>query len=568
MPMPHLDVAGLLQAAEKSRTKDHQRFIEAMDALEQKQTFFTEKQGEFYQYLSGYRLAYLGEYDQALTLYESLLARTEDQELAFRVRISITNMLALLRRYSESINYLDQALEQLDEIDNKDVKHRGLLVASVVYRLLSNHELSASFAELVLNDEPTERNACSAMHNKMRYLLNAGKMSPEDAQIDAAIERCERIGESIYSNIIRVTQANMLIQNGLAAQALELLLSHRSGVEETRYSNLIGLYNNTLAKAYWQLQQHELSREYAEKTVNQHNQQGFSIQLRESLDLLYQYHSLHNDYKQALSYHERLLNADKAYLDDAAKQSLAFQMVKHQNVEKNQRIELLNKENELLKLEKIITDKAAENNKLLILLLSLILLGIFIWAHAIRAKAKGFKKLADYDQLTGVFARNHFDQVMQRLLKTSEKKKDTLSFCIFDLDHFKQVNDKYGHMVGDWVLRKVMEACRRIPCNRCNFGRLGGEEFAIVMEGAGAARLAEFAEKCRAELNDIDTGETGYTFMISASFGVTDTSISGRQYTDLLTHADEAMYQSKSSGRNRVVVYQARQTSQFKQAVS
>jgi diguanylate cyclase (GGDEF)-like protein len=88
------------------------------------------------------------------------------------------------------------------------------------------------------------------------------------------------------------------------------------------------------------------------------------------------------------------------------------------------------------------------------------------------------------------------------------------------------------------------------------FGRIGGEEFAIVMRDSSSNELAKFCEECRKLIANIDSSPTGYDFSVSASFGVTSTTISGYVYSDLMTDADNAMYDAKAAGRNMVVNFQ------------
>jgi diguanylate cyclase len=126
---------------------------------------------------------------------------------------------------------------------------------------------------------------------------------------------------------------------------------------------------------------------------------------------------------------------------------------------------------------------------------------------------------------------------------------------MFDLDHFKAINDTYGHGAGDWVLKQVGKTCAA-HCRKVDYiGRIGGEEFAVFLRGVDAAAAALTAENCRSQLAQIDTRECGYSFVVTASFGVSSTAQSGYDLSRLLSHADQMLYRAKNEGRNRVCTY-------------
>lgn len=128
----------------------------------------------------------------------------------------------------------------------------------------------------------------------------------------------------------------------------------------------------------------------------------------------------------------------------------------------------------------------------------------------------------------------------------------TVGVILFDLDHFKQINDKFGHATGDWVLQQVVRTCRNFMRLDDVFGRLGGEEFAILLPGCHADKALMLAEICRDSIEEINTKPSSYEFRLTASFGVTSSDNSGFELKQLLADADKAMYKAKQSGRNQV----------------
>jgi two-component system, cell cycle response regulator len=157
-------------------------------------------------------------------------------------------------------------------------------------------------------------------------------------------------------------------------------------------------------------------------------------------------------------------------------------------------------------------------------------------------------KLAMIDPLTGLFNRRaFFEQAHQAIVRASASSRPTA--ILFDMDHFKRINDTYGHDVGDRVLRDIS---REAASDRNIVGRLGGEEFAILLEEssleAGFALAQELRAKMAALTFDTDRGK----LTVTGSFGVGEWD-EGENIDQLLKRADASLYEAKAGGRNRVV---------------
>ena len=159
--------------------------------------------------------------------------------------------------------------------------------------------------------------------------------------------------------------------------------------------------------------------------------------------------------------------------------------------------------------------------------------------------------LAIYDSLTGFYNRRHFRTLLDEEVEKA-KNSTALSLLMLDLDSFKDVNDRYGHLVGDQVLSAVAQAIRECAPPAAPIGRLGGEEFALALRGATLAAAAELAERMRAAVAAqlIETGEQ--RLAVTISIGVAQTGADCATSSDLLRSADAALYRAKEGGRNRV----------------
>jgi diguanylate cyclase (GGDEF)-like protein len=166
------------------------------------------------------------------------------------------------------------------------------------------------------------------------------------------------------------------------------------------------------------------------------------------------------------------------------------------------------------------------------------------------------EQLAIRDQLTTLYNRRHFDECARRFLEVARRNERPLSVVLVDADHFKSVNDRYGHPVGDKVLQSVSKVLKQNARKADFVARYGGEEFIIVMPEAGLGLAAQGAERMRRALEahvHRDVEELGGE-PVTASFGVATFEKADDRLEDLVAAADHAMYRAKKLGRNRVTV--------------
>jgi diguanylate cyclase (GGDEF)-like protein len=163
--------------------------------------------------------------------------------------------------------------------------------------------------------------------------------------------------------------------------------------------------------------------------------------------------------------------------------------------------------------------------------------------------------LAKRDSLTGAHSRRAFKEEAGRAVALALRHHEDLACLALDLDHFKAVNDTYGHGAGDRVLAEVIATCEAALRETDIIGRLGGEEFAILLPHTDRAGASEAAEKLRAAVERLRIDIGGAEIGITASFGVAVVDRTTQHIDALLQHADEALYAAKAEGRNRVSVW-------------
>jgi len=160
---------------------------------------------------------------------------------------------------------------------------------------------------------------------------------------------------------------------------------------------------------------------------------------------------------------------------------------------------------------------------------------------------------ARIDALTGVLNRGTFLEEFGREVSRSERDVTVFSLAIFDLDHFKRLNDRFGHPMGDRVLKSVVDIMRLTIRRHDLIGRYGGEEFALLMPNTGKDTALRVAERIRREieLKGVEIG--GKRVDLTVSGGVATFQLDGHDWDSLLIAADNALYGAKNAGRNQIV---------------
>lgn len=158
------------------------------------------------------------------------------------------------------------------------------------------------------------------------------------------------------------------------------------------------------------------------------------------------------------------------------------------------------------------------------------------------------------DGLTQLYNRRKFDEDAEKEFVRASRYGRPLSLVLFDIDHFKKVNDTWGHPRGDSVLRRVARVAEELTRTEQTLARVGGEEFAILCPEADAEHASVHAERLRVAIGAIDHGEGEGSFRVTCSFGIAQWSPEIASLADLVEAADTALYRSKEAGRNRVTI--------------
>ncbi|MGE4218752.1 MAG: diguanylate cyclase [Alphaproteobacteria bacterium] len=173
--------------------------------------------------------------------------------------------------------------------------------------------------------------------------------------------------------------------------------------------------------------------------------------------------------------------------------------------------------------------------------------------NKVTERTEELRRQAETDALTGVSNRRAFIERGQSEVTRAKRYSRGLAIIIVDLDHFKRINDNFGHATGDEALKAAARACAAQLRKQDMFGRIGGEEFAAILPETGLSEARLVAEKLRSLMRQLAVPDGGgSTLLLSASFGVAALDTSDQNLDQLMARADRALYRAKAEGRDRV----------------
>ncbi len=172
--------------------------------------------------------------------------------------------------------------------------------------------------------------------------------------------------------------------------------------------------------------------------------------------------------------------------------------------------------------------------------------------HSLADEKEELSQQIRTDSLTEVSSRRHLEEVLAREIRHARQQARPLSVAIADLDHFKRINDEYGHLIGDQVLREVGHRLGAAVRDGDTVGRYGGEEFLVILPSSSPDVAAQVGERIREKLAGEPVSLAGQTIPLTISVGVASL-LDNDDAESLLERADEALYAAKQGGRNRVV---------------
>lgn len=557
-----LSLSAMLQHADANKSVDFQQFTRSLKALAQKRETLLPAQKDLLRYLELWQTAYQGNSLDAISGLREFLMQTLDPVLALRARASLVNVLLIAKRSEEAFAEGSEMIELLAEVQDAAAVEQANLTAAMMYAYGSQFGLSQKYAELVLASSSNDKTLCKAGQVQVDALYRSKKLMPDNALARQVLELCENAGELIFAGLVRISMAKALADKGDAEAALELLQQFRDQALATHYPRLISEFEATVARVQHMLGRLELAQESAQRAITNSTRDEFSEPLLTAYHVLLEVAKKRSDYVAALHFFELYSATDKGYLNEISARQIAYQVVLQETQAAKNEVRSLNEKNEVLRLQEQLSTKREEASRLYVALLSLGIAFLAFWIFKTKRLQMHFMRLARVDALTGVANRAYLIESSARILAKARASGAQAAVAILDLDFFKRVNDRYGHLAGDAVLKSAVQTVAAGLDERDVFGRLGGEEFAIVLIGKSIADVLAQLEALRIAIAATRTVIEGHELSVTASFGLAQASDVGYEWRELISHADKALYEAKHQGRNRIVLYQPGQESE------
>lgn len=542
-----------LDQTENLRIKDHPQFIQRLAQIHRESPTLTAAQQWHLRYLDALEDSLEGRFGAAEQPLREVIADSGDRMLATKASALLMNNLAIVRRYEDAFRLAQQLTTELPGIQDKTVRLQVLSYLSQMLNLAGQTDLAIKYAHMMEDSLPPGMNACYPQSKLVAALLMAKRLKSSSPELQHTIDACEAAGQPIMATVTQLIVSGLYLDEHQPAKALALLDRIAPAIRTNHY------YPHTLsaqvqrAQAYQQLGRDDAARKAALAALAMAGPGEINDYLMQAYEVLYRVAERHGNTAAALAYYQHYVAQSRSSMDDAAAQALAYQTVQQQVLTHKLETEALGKQNSMLRLQRTLDAKAAEASRLYIMLLLLMLASIVLWLYRLKRSQLRFKSLSHRDSLTGILNHQHFIHEAERLLRLLEKKGGQACLVSIDLDHFKQVNDTFGHAMGDAVLQFAVARCQQQLRPADLFGRLGGEEFGILLHDCSRQQGMEIADRIRLAIGASPMEKDGRAVSISASVGLTSTDTCGHELQRLCKEADAALYGAKHAGRNRVI---------------
>ncbi|MRX28601.1 diguanylate cyclase [Kangiella sp. HZ709] len=504
---------------------------------------------------SGYYYSLKLDYESSVVEFKKIL---EMDNLGAKSRMAAYNLLSQtelnLQNYNQAFEYLYSAIAILEDNPNIETSFNFYHSAANLFQNIKAWPEAFKYSELAMkiaNDKEDQKDQCYAKAQKSSILWNQNNEVDLTQDIYADLDYCKDIGANlVLANLHKTLGKNLLYKKKYREAKLNLELANNF-LEQTPYLPEevdVLLY---LAKIDFENRAFDLSSIKLKDIIKKTQELPLSAIRQQALYLQAQVSSNQGNESNAIKLYEQAYKQNQAIQKDLASRNLAYQQVKHSQLENEVQVKILDQENQLLKLNSEVEKKSKQLYQLFSVGAAFLIGLILLLTFKFKKQKERYQELSRKDGLTGIFSRRYVLQRAEDLHESATRNSDKYSLVAFDLDYFKSINDRYGHAIGDWVLKQVAEKVTAEIREQDIFGRLGGEEFIVVLPNTAKEHAEVFARRCLESFKSISHSSFKEQFAITASFGVASypqlTSLE-----ELLQSADDAMYKAKQMGRNQV----------------
>lgn len=464
-------------------------------------------------------------------------------EVEAKALLSLGQLLSYQNQFSQSLKSLLTARDLFVAQKNTNMERITLNSIAVLYGRMGENKKALEYFEEVLERNRSlnkQRNIAVVLSNMGRRYEDLGDYKSALSHLQESLHIHRTLGNVKSQAVVERALGSLYNNMNQPAKALGHLQSAIHTLQDMNLPKSLAQSYLELGRAHLKLSNNKLALENLKKAAS-FNQEPSSVQLameiREEEARLFEGTGMWKEaYLSLLDFKKQSDRLHKIKADEQLRQlNFKFDLSKKEE------------DNRML--------KAKNEAQLVILVLTSLLLGLtaLFTIRQIRT-ARRMRELALTDELTRIPNRRHILDFAEQSLSNCRRQKNSLAVIIFDIDHFKKINDTYGHAIGDEVIKRVAKLGSKSLRRGDMIGRVGGEEFLAVLPFTNPAAGQDVAERIRMEILNCDMSDLAPGLRVTVSAGVA--CISGTDWNGnidgLIHQADEALYHVKKNGRNAV----------------
>jgi len=459
------------------------------------------------------------------SLYDIQKAYVEAFTLNDSFLIAIINetygaIYGYLKEYEKSISYYQKALKTYQQLGYKAHVAEALYGMAATYRYWKKYDLATEYFNDYISKVTYTPNTDIAFFGN----YGLGMTLAEQGKCLAALNIIDKAlmlhGQIDYNAELYKRKASCLITLGKLAQAKKALLAAENIFKKIP----------ELKGTIWQLETEKIAAQLDRALGN--NAQAY--------DNLHQYQKKYNALEEKNSYKRLLKVRNKLELE---RRDIEISLL--QQRAKVQALLMDTKHHQLYSLRHLMIGVAV------------FIIAVLIFLFFQQRYTRKLLSVSIQDPLSGVFNRRYVFNFLDKILTRINPKHTDLAVVLLDIDDFKEVNDQYGHPVGDEVIRQISMICQNSLRHEDVIGRIGGEEFLCVLPRINQVESKQIAERMRKSIaNHAFLTDRGELYSVTVSIGIAHINTNIENSHDLYVCADKALYQAKKAGKNTIVTYQ------------
>lgn len=541
------------RAAELNVTAPWQESQRLLDELKPELERATQRQRARVRLLESRNLALSGDYRGALESLRELRDSDVDPDLRIEAYRLSANCALNQGDFENGFQFLKQGLALLRLVDDPTPRTNLLSLAAYYHSQAGEGELGVRYANEALaiaNSSGNPRLRCIALHELALAEIRSGNEEAAFATRREMLRACEEANDPVFVGVAKNVLGEMLLARGEAEEALPIARDALQTLENAGYRDGMLVARLRVGMALIALGRRDEGEALLIPLVDEFESLGYWQDLRDTHRELANLAELRGEYEVALDHHKAAEAASENFLDRDRAMRLAYLEVEFDTQRKEQQIALLSERNQVLELQETTRRQQYYIAAGSIVALSVIGALLAVLLLKSRTDRRRLLRLSQRDSLTGLYNHTNFFRHAGRAMEASVKNAEPFTLLLADIDHFKAINDRHGHVAGDRALREVGKCFRDVfePGGIC--GRIGGEEFGVALPRLDSGQARDLIRLFNRRM--VRVAESGGVMRVTMSYGLAEAG--GETSLDQLRQlADEALYEAKRRGRDCTV---------------